>query len=214
MSDFWIQDGETMLFIGDSITDCGRYAAAPPLGNGYVRFFADLVTARYPERKIRWMNRGIGGHRVTNLRDRWQDDVLYHKPDRLAVKIGINDLHSHLLKMPDAVDPERFRKVYDEVLDLTRRELDCPVLLITPFYISTETRGDTVRGQVLDLLERYIDTVVAMSEKYDTRLVRLQDVFRKQLQHRDPDAFCPEPVHPNGTGHLVIAQAILEELET
>ena len=24
MGDFWIADGERMLFIGDSITDCGR----------------------------------------------------------------------------------------------------------------------------------------------------------------------------------------------
>ena len=39
MSDFWVQDGETMLFIGDSITDCGRRAAEAPLGNGYVRAF-------------------------------------------------------------------------------------------------------------------------------------------------------------------------------
>ena len=52
MSDFWIQDGETMLLIGDSITDCGRRAAEAPLGSGYVRAFTEMVTAQFPERNI------------------------------------------------------------------------------------------------------------------------------------------------------------------
>ncbi|MBT4141346.1 MAG: GDSL family lipase, partial [Candidatus Latescibacteria bacterium] len=66
MSDFWIEDGETMLFIGDSITDCGRRGGDAPFGSGYVRFFTELATAEYPERNIRFINKGIGGNRVTN----------------------------------------------------------------------------------------------------------------------------------------------------
>ena len=31
-----IKNRQTVLFIGDSITDCGRRAAERPLGNGYV----------------------------------------------------------------------------------------------------------------------------------------------------------------------------------
>ena len=96
MPDFWIKDGETLLMIGDSITDCGRRGNDPPLGSGYVRMFSELVTAHHPEREIRYINKGIGGNKVTDLKERWRDDVLYHKPDRLTVKIGINDLHSHL----------------------------------------------------------------------------------------------------------------------
>ena len=61
-----------------------------------MRLFTELATARFPERRVRYINKGIGGNRVTDLADRWQDDVLYHRPDRLSVKIGINDLHSHL----------------------------------------------------------------------------------------------------------------------
>ena len=72
MNDFWIQDGERMLFIGDSITDCGRRDRAVPLGDGYVSIFTELATARYPERKIEWTNKGIGGNRTTHLVERWQ----------------------------------------------------------------------------------------------------------------------------------------------
>ena len=54
MSDFWVQDGETMLFIGDSITDCGRRDEHAPLGNGYANLFSELATARFPQRRRHW----------------------------------------------------------------------------------------------------------------------------------------------------------------
>lgn len=212
MSDFWIADGEKMLFIGDSITDCGRRGANMPLGGGYVSLFAELATARFPERKIEYINKGIGGHRVTNLRDRWRDDVVYHKPDRLSIKIGINDLHSHLRGADDAVSPQLFAEVYDEILQWTKDEVGCPLLLITPFYISTDRAGHTQRSRVLELLPDYIAVVEKMSEKYAARLVNLHDLFQRHLEHRDADTFCPEPVHPNHTGHLVIAEALVSEL--
>ncbi|MBU7004098.1 MAG: GDSL family lipase, partial [Theionarchaea archaeon] len=61
---FAIKDGETILLIGDSITDCGRRAQEAPLGNGYVRIFSENVTATYPELNIRYVNKGIGGNRA------------------------------------------------------------------------------------------------------------------------------------------------------
>lgn len=212
MGDLWVEDGETLLFIGDSITDCGRRGTEAPLGSGYVRMFTELVTARFSERMIRYINEGIGGNKVTDMKLRWQDDMLYHRPDRLSIKIGINDLHSYLRGAPEGVDPELFAQTYDELLDWTRRELDCPVVLLTPFYISTDRSGQTFRSQVLELIPRYIETVEKMSQKYGTKLVRLHDVFQKQLENRDADTFCPEPVHPNHTGHMVIAQALLDTL--
>ena len=212
MSD-WFENDTTFLFIGDSITDCGRRGAEAPLGAGYVRSVTELVTGRYPARQIRWINKGIGGHKVSDLRERWRDDVLYHKPDRLSIKIGINDLHTHLRASPEGVSPERFAELYDEILGITRDELgQLPIVLLTPFYISTERGSDTMRGRVQELLPSYIDTVVSMSQKYDTRLVQLHDVFQRHLQYRDADTFCPEPVHPNHTGHTIIAQAVVDEL--
>jgi lysophospholipase L1-like esterase len=213
MSNFWMQDGETMLFIGDSITDCGRRGAEMPLGSGYVRMVTELTTARYPDRDIKYINKGIGGNRITNLEDRWQDDVFYHSPDKLSIKIGINDLHSHLRGAADGVSPEKFGSVYDELLEKTVAKLNCPVLLVTPFYVSTDRSGQTIRSQVLDLIPEYINVVVGMSEKYGTKLVNLHDTFQKQLEYRDSEAFCPEPVHPNRTGHLVIAEEIMKCLE-
>ncbi len=212
MDHHWIEDGQTLLFIGDSITDCGRRGAEAPLGNGYVRLFAELANARFPERRVRYINKGIGGNRVTDLAARWRDDVLYHRPHRLSVKIGINDLHSHLRGAEDGVDPACFAAVYEQILEITRDELGCPLVILTPFYISTDHGGRNIRSQVLELLPRYIEAVEGLAERFDARLVRLHEIFQRQLQYRDADTFCPEPVHPNQAGHLVIAQALMDAL--
>ena len=65
-----------------------------------------------PERRIDYINRGIGGNTVVDLRDRWREDVLDVKPDHLSIKIGINDLHRHL-RSDEGADP--FQK---SVIDL------------------------------------------------------------------------------------------------
>ena len=85
--------------------------------------FTEIVTAQFPERNIAYINRGIGGNRVTHLHERWQEDVIDHAPDKLSIKIGINDLHSVLREAEDAVPPVRFEALYDAILDATQREI-------------------------------------------------------------------------------------------
>ncbi len=212
MGDFWIQDGERMLFIGDSITDCGRRDRAAPLGDGYVSMFTELATARHPRRSIEWVNMGIGGNRTTHLKERWQTDVLNQRPDRLSIKIGINDLSSFRRGDHDGVPPEEYRRNYEDILSSTRETLgEIPILLITPFYISTNTE-DEVEGAVLRMIPEYIEIAEEMSVKYGTMLLNLHDVFREHLKYRPASVFCPEPVHPNHTGHMVIANALMEFL--
>ena len=212
MSEFLLQDGQTMLFIGDSITDCGRRGADAPLGVGYVRLFTELATAAYPNRAIRYINKGIGGNRISHLKERWKDDVLENKPDRMSIKIGINDLHSVLREADDPVAPRLFEEVFEELLTTTASTVGCPVTLLTPFYISTDTASDAFRRRVLDFIPEYIEIVERMSERYGTGIVRLHDVFQEQLKYRDAETFCPEPVHPNREGHMIIAKAFFDSL--
>ena len=207
-----IEHGEKVLFIGDSITDCGRRDAAAPLGNGYVKLFSDLLTVREPGRRLTIINKGIGGDNVVGLKNRWSDDVLRHRPDWLSVKIGINDLHS-TFGNPNGVHPKVYAEAYDEILGRTRKALPkCEILLIQPFYISIEASPNTWRKQVLDLLPVYLNTVARMSRKYNTRLIKTHAMFQRLLRHYEADPFCGEPVHPNLTGHLAIAEAGYEAL--
>lgn len=210
-----LRNGDTLLFIGDSITDCGRRGAGGPLGEGYVRWFDVLLTLREPQKRVKIINKGIGGDRVTGLRNRWSDDVLRHRPNWLSIKIGINDLHSFLgdPNNVNTVTPSVFEQTYDEILRRTRQALPgCRILLIDPFYISIEKSPNTWRRKVLDALPAYIGTVRKMSLKYGARRVETHRMFQRLLTHRDADTFCPEPVHPNQVGHLAIAEAVYDAI--
>ena len=212
MGELCVQDGQKFLLIGDSITDCGRRGEAAPFGTGYVALLRDLVTGGWPERRITWVNKGIGGNKVTDLRDRWEDDVIAEQPDWLSVKIGINDLHTWLWDKQNGVSPARFRDTYREILTRTREKTKAQLLLIAPFYISADRSGQSLRSTVLDLLPEYTGLVEEMAKEFGTRLVQLQPMFARQLELRAAEDFCPEPVHPNRSGHVLIAQEVLKAL--
>lgn len=208
-----LKSGETILFIGDSITDCGRFEERyKPLGCGYVHMVNDMLTIREPKKKITVFNHGIGGNTVANLRSRWSDDVLEIKPDWLSIKIGINDLNQTLWEQGD-LPPEKFEENYEFILSKTVKRLPkCKLLLIDPFFMSRDKLKDSYRSSVLKTLSDYIDVVHRMSQKYKTRLVKTQDLFQEQLKHHPLSTFSHEPVHPNSAGHLLIAEAVYKAL--
>lgn len=213
MADFLVQDGQTFLFQGDSITDCGRRDAQAPYGGGYAALFREIVTSLYPQRQISFINRGIGGNTTQDLKERWDDDTLRHQPDWLSLLIGINDLHRYLFNPDPAikVSPAQFRENYDWLLSRVKSETPARLVLLEPFYISLSS-CDTNRRVVLDLLPEYIQVVHDMSVKYDTLLVPMHEIYQQHLAPRDADHFCPEPVHPNRGGHLVMALELLRTL--
>lgn len=208
MSDFALQSGQTVVFAGDSITDCGRRGNFAPFGEGYVHQAIDLITTRYPERDLRYFNEGIGGNTVIDLEGRWHDDVLRHKPDWVTIKIGINDIHRGLRDPAMAVTPEQYEKAYRTIVGRTR-ESGAKVVLIDPFYISTETHPSSFRSRVLNVIGEYIGIVRQLAREFETLHVPTHDLYAKQLEYRPPDAFCPEPVHPNASGHFVLAHGLL-----
>lgn len=212
MADFLVQDGQTYLFQGDSITDAGRRAAAAPFGTGYAKLLIDLATANCPDRQITWINKGIGGNRVTDLFDRWTDDAIRFQPDWVSVLVGINDLHSLLRRVEGSVNPELFREKYDGILARLEAETDAQVLLIDPFYISAETNGDGFRAVVLETIPDYIAVAQELAKAHGCRHIPMHDIFAEHLKHRAPDFYCPEPVHPGPSGHMVIANAMMKAL--
>ncbi len=217
MGGFLLSEGETVLFIGDSITDCGRKdgktsSSGQPLGDGYVKLFSDLVCARHPGLSLNCVNRGIGGNTIFDLRDRWDRDVIKVKPDWLSVMIGINDLHRYLRGDEKGNPPEIFRREYENLLDKTPGQLKSRMVLIDPFYICAPGDKDPFRKKVMELIPAYISAVRELAAGSGAVHVRTHETFQEHLKRRSPDVFCPEPVHPNMTGHLVIAWELLKSL--
>jgi lysophospholipase L1-like esterase len=162
-----------------------------------------------PALKLNLINKGISGNTVADLRERWHDDVLALRPDWVSVLIGINDVHRTLRNEPTAVPPDRYEQLYRECLLLTKERTTARLVLMEPFYISTDTETDSWRTKVLRALDEYRAIVRRLADEFGAIFVPLHDLFQEQLRYRSADLFCPEPVHPNAFGHLLIAHAWL-----
>lgn len=204
---FAIKPRQTVLFIGDSITDCGRRGGpSAPLGDGYVRIASELIVAKYPAHQLKIINRGIGGNTVRDLAGRWSDDAIYYQPDWLSIKIGINDLHRwHNNVAGASVTPDEFADIYDSILARTRKETKANIILVDPFYLSVERHPGAPRASIIEKLPLYIRTVHKLAKKYKTRHVKTHEVFQKVMKYHPAESLCPEPVHPYASGHTIIA---------
>jgi lysophospholipase L1-like esterase len=208
-----IDDRSKFLLIGDSITDCGRKDNQyKPYGCGYVSKFRDLVIINEAEKNIEIINTGIGGNTIEDLRSRWDDDLLSYKPDWVSIMIGINDINRFLSNDTELQNPENFEKIYNQIIADTKAALpDCKIVLLAPFYMSRgHSTQNAYRTKLWDLLPTYIGTVKKMSEKYDTMYMDTQELFQYQLKYNHPSVYGVEPVHPNSTGNMLIAQGLYD----
>jgi lysophospholipase L1-like esterase len=201
--------GQRIVFIGDSITDCGRRDTDAPYGHGYVNLLHAFVTAGHPELGLQWTNRGVGGDTVRDLSRRWQTDAIAPAPHWLSVMIGINDIWRGFTGMPQEAVPI---DEYEATLrDLLRRAVDatgCRLILATPYLIEPD-RSEPQRASS----DRYGAVVRALAGEFDAAFVDTQAAFDRVLTATPSEAWADDRVHPNLPGHAVIAQAFLRTIE-
>jgi lysophospholipase L1-like esterase len=197
--------GQKLLFIGDSITDCGRRDIAAPYGNGYVSLVRALLLARYPELGPDLVNRGIGGDTVRHLAARWERDVVSERPDWLSVKVGINDVWRRFGDSPgEAVPLDEYRDTLEGLLRRAREATGAKLILMEP-YVIEPNRSEPMRAE----MDRYCAVVGVLAAEHDAVLVRTQTAFDAALAHTPAGAWADDRVHPNLPGHAVIALAWL-----
>lgn len=72
---------ETILFQGDSVTDCGRMRSGGAgyeegdMGPGYPGLIKSRLSCDYPADGLTFINRGISGNRIVDLYARWRSDA-------------------------------------------------------------------------------------------------------------------------------------------
>jgi lysophospholipase L1-like esterase len=196
----------TLLFVGDSITDCGRdrESSGTDLGAGYVAQVQALLDAHHPEAKIRYLNTGISGNRVTDLEARWDVDVLAHKPDWVSVMIGTNDVWRQFDK--PLVEQVLLPAYSEKLQGLVERTLPQVqgMIVMSPFFLETN-----VKEPMRKLMDRYGAATRAIAERNELRFVDVQAAFDAWLLHNHTSQLCADRVHPNAIGHNIIASAFL-----
>jgi acyl-CoA thioesterase-1 len=204
-----ITNRTTLLFIGDSITDCGRASdREQQLGNGYVRLVRDWLLARDPANAPNVINVGTSGNKIPDLQKRWDQDVIANAPDVVSVKIGINDVWHGL--NPDwrpGCPHDEFVAGYRDILSRLRRGLpECLLVLCEPSVIDPpqDARGN-------ELLVPYVCSVHELAREFSADcVVPLHRAFVQARNARPDVAWTTDGVHPTPLGHMLIARTWLD----
>src|SRR5215210_2745971 len=81
-AEYALRDGDTVVFLGDSITAARTYG----------KLVENYTLLRFPDRKLRFVNAGVGGDTAAGGLKRLKRDVFSHKPTVVIVAYGVNDI--------------------------------------------------------------------------------------------------------------------------
>jgi len=182
------------VFIGDSVTDCDRLIKAP-YGDGYVFNIAD--SGRLSGEII---NVGISGHRLVDLENRWNTDVLAHQPTLVSVAIGINDTWRRY-DSNDSTSVEDFEERYRRLLTATKAQGNPELVLCEPFLLEVRDEMNTWRED----LDPKIAIVHEMAAEFGAKLVPFDQHLQAISNEMAMVELADDGIHPSKLGHQIMA---------
>lgn len=205
----------TILFQGDSITDAGRDKAAyypnnaAGMGRGYVFQIVSQLLGTQPGKDWKYYNRGISGHKVFQLADRWEDDCLQLKPDVLSILIGVNDFWHTLNNYNGTV--EVYETDLRKLLDRTLKAFpDLKLIIGEPFAVKG---GTAIDDRWYPEFPKYQQAAKKIAQDYKAAFVPYQKVFEDALKLAPASYWCPDGVHPSMAGGYLMKEAWIKAFE-
>lgn len=208
-----IQPGDTLLFQGDSITDCGRARNIKEpnnpnaLGCGYAGHAAAALMRRHPGRPLTCFNRAVSGDRVRDLLGRWQPDCLDLQPTVLSLLIGVNDMW-RTKDQADTSPPQVYEDHLRQLLQQTKEALpDIRLIVGEPFV----TRTGAVTDDWFPEFDQRRAIACKLADEFDAAWVPFQNTFDSALTNEadDPAVWAHDGIHPTPAGHQLMAEAWL-----
>ncbi len=207
-----LKPDQTILFIGDSITDAGRAKPAgegrgDALGHGYVALIDALLNTWYPDYRLRVINKGISGNTVRDLKQRWQSDVIDYAPHWLSIMIGINDVWRQFdspRRTEIHVYPEEYEATLHELIESAREYVKEGIILCSPYMIEPNPE-EPMRKR----MDQYREICRQTAQAKGLLFVDTQAAFDKTLVHIHPMTYAWDRIHPNPAGHMLLARTIL-----
>ncbi len=202
----------TILFQGDSITDCGRARDNDNvLGVGYPQRIAGKYNYEQPG-KYTFINRGIGGNRIVDLYARIKNDIINVKPDVMSILIGVNDVW-HEVNYKNGVCAEKFEKIYDMLISEILEELpNLKIMIMEPFVLKSSATEATWDYFSTEVAKRSA-AAKRIAQKYNLTFVPLQEKFDEMVAKQPEPYWTSEGVHPSYAGHELIAREWIKAFE-
>ena len=207
--DFYLHDGDTVVFYGDSITEQGLYTAV-----------IDLYThTRFPGMKVRFYTAGIGGDRVSGgfaggIDERLKRDVFPHQPTVVTVMLGMNDGGYKALTDETVAT---YTAGYEHILQSIKQNLPTArITLLGTSPYDEVTRPPLVPGGYNAALSRLLAVNQQLAQKYGALYVDLNQPVMdtltraKSMDLTATEMMIPDRIHPASVLHWVMAAALLK----
>jgi lysophospholipase L1-like esterase len=193
-ADLLVKDGQTVAFMGDSITDMGWHSPG-----GYIHLVVDgLATSGV---KITPIPAGVGGNRSTEMLKRIDADVILKKPDWMLLSCGVNDVWSR------SIDLDTFKSQITAIVDKVQAA-GIKVMILTPTPI-----GEAAKQEFNDKLPTYVDFMKQLAKERHLPCADIHQAYLDYIatvhQPDNPNVVTIDGVHPNPDGHLLFAKTIL-----
>jgi lysophospholipase L1-like esterase len=208
-AEFFLKDGDRVVFYGDSITDQRLYTS----------FIETYSITRFPQWNLTFIHSGWGGDRVTGggggpADVRLERDVIAHKPTVVTIMLGMNDGGYKPFDQPTF---DTYAKGYEHlVTTLKKAAPDLRMTLIAPSPYDDVTRPPTFEGGYNAVLIRYGQYVKELAEREHSGFADLNGPVveaTKRAYELDPqlaEKINPDRVHPYYSGQLLMATALLK----
>jgi lysophospholipase L1-like esterase len=222
---------ETLLFIGDSITD-GNWGSpvgwpCPSekrshtdlnhiYGHGYAEMISAYYQATFPDSGYVCHNRGISGNTLANLEARWDNDALALNPDVVSILIGTNDVSEWL--NAGNMDYDGWEARYRALLDRTRaKNPNVKFVLCTPFVAPVGKIGEAAdfpqRAAAIARLDRIVKSIAA---DYGATLIDYNQMITelyRQYPKIAPSYWIWDGIHPTPATHYRMAQLWIDTMK-
>lgn len=206
---------DKIIFAGDSVTDMG--SAQPVgeglfdnIGKGYVRVIESMLSAYYPEVKIRVMNAGVSGDTSRDLLERFNRDVVGLNPDWVSVCIGINDVWRQF-DTPAIIDgqvmPEEYKQNVEKMILAVKGNVK-GIFILSPYYIEIN-KCDFMRKT----MDKYVEICNELADKHNCIFVNFQKMYEAYCKIRHSSYIAWDRVHPNQIGATLMARAFLDKCD-
>ncbi len=207
--DFYLQDGDTVVFYGDSITEQNYY-------NQYVELY---TATRFPSMRVNFYGAGVGGDRVTGgsggpIDQRLERDVFGEHPTVVTIMLGMNDGSDRATT--DEIQTT-YINGYQHILNSIHQNAPrARVTLLGPSPYDDVTRPTTFPGGYNRVIEHFADLVNGLAQKNGATFANLNPAVVAALAKAelvDPGAaklLLPDRVHPDPLAHWVMAETLLK----
>jgi lysophospholipase L1-like esterase len=205
-ADFALHDGDTVVFLGDSITAARRYD----------RIIENYTLLRYPQRHVKFFNAGKGGDTMAGALDRLQNEVFDRRATVLTVAFGINDIGWGM--KADAEHKAAYLKALRQVIERCR-EHHVRVFICSP-AITSEDPDQAEKGFLQQMCDEGLALAKSLGAETIDILRSMRTVQRRVIavnqNEKDPirhtRLHVEDGVHLNELGQLAMAVAILKGL--